>query len=152
MTNSDSKSIFVASEEALQAFAIQLLPCMQTGMIIFLKGELGAGKTTLVRALLRGLGWQDAVKSPSFSLLEMYEIQGLSVLHFDLYRLSSEAAFRSYGFEEYFSGEYCCLIEWPERAESILPTPDIVLELTVLEEGRLLTCKAGTERGKRLFF
>lgn len=150
MTN--SRIIFLASEKEMRDYAKQCIFFIQPGMIIFLKGELGAGKTTWVRSLLRALGFQEAVKSPSFSLLESYEIAGISILHFDLYRLTSEKAFQSYGFEEHFSHENCCLIEWPERAESILPTPDFVFELEILGDGRQLTVSALTPRGKKLFF
>lgn len=87
-------------------------------------GDLGAGKTTLVRGVLRGLGYTGRVKSPTYPLLETYQLGDLSVAHFDLYRLESPDAFKEAGFEDYFVGPGVRFVEWPDRAEGRLPAPD----------------------------
>ena len=92
--------------------------------MIYLLGDLGAGKTTLVRGVLRGLGYTGRVKSPTYPLLETYQVGDLSVAHFDLYRLESPDAFTEAGFEDYFVGSGLRFVEWPDRAEGRLPAPD----------------------------
>ena len=101
------------------------------GFTLGLTGDLGAGKTALVRALLRRAGATGSVKSPTFSLLEPYELSRLNFYHFDFYRFKDPAEFLERGFDEYFSAGGVCLVEWPERAAGYLPEPDLQIELHV---------------------
>lgn len=117
---------------------------------LHLSGPLGAGKTTLVRGLMRGLGHRGPVRSPTYTLLEPYEMEGLSVYHFDLYRLASALELEDFGARDYFHERALCVVEWPERGEGALPFPDLVLELRVFGDGRLLFGKATTREGWRL--
>ena len=123
---------------------------MDAAGVIFLSGGLGAGKTTLCRGLLRGLGYDGAVKSPTFTLVEPYELERGSVYHFDLYRLAHPDELDYLGAEDYFAAEALCLIEWPERGAGFLPTPDLELTLTVTSEAsRQLQLRAQTLKGER---
>jgi len=115
-----------------------------------LQGDLGAGKTTLVRAILRGLGFAGRVKSPTYPLLELYQIGGYQFCHFDLYRLETPDAFSEAGFDEYFSTPGFCFVEWPERAADRLPPPDWVVSLSdAAQGGRSLQITARTHLGAR---
>lgn len=102
---------------------------LAAGQLIFLSGELGAGKTTFVRALLRGLGYDATVKSPTYTLVESYSVGGLAVYHFDLYRLRDPQELESIGFRDYLDGRGVCLVEWPERAAEYLPVPDLKVSI-----------------------
>ena len=106
-------------------------PIASEGLSVGLQGDLGAGKTALVRALLRSLGVQGTVKSPSYALLEPYEVLKLNFYHFDFYRFKSAAEFVQAGFAEYFGAGKVCLIEWPERAGGFLPPLDCLIELRI---------------------
>ncbi|HUH95620.1 MAG TPA: tRNA (adenosine(37)-N6)-threonylcarbamoyltransferase complex ATPase subunit type 1 TsaE [Casimicrobiaceae bacterium] len=117
-------------------------------MIVALSGELGAGKTTLVRGMLRGLGWQGPVKSPSYALVEHYEFPSLYFYHFDFYRLDRSDEWDSAGFAEYFRPDSVAVIEWPERVAARLPKIDVALRLSFAEPGRLLELHARTAAGK----
>ncbi|MEY3785092.1 MAG: ATPase with strong affinity [Pseudomonadota bacterium] len=108
------------------------------GMNLYLKGELGAGKTTFVRGLLRGLSYQDKVKSPTYTLVEPYSFDKFTIYHFDLYRFKDEIEWDDAGFREYFNNSSICLVEWPEKAGHILPDPDILIELSHASHGRHL--------------
>jgi tRNA threonylcarbamoyladenosine biosynthesis protein TsaE len=116
-------------------------------MVIFVEGDLGAGKTTLVRALIRALGHAGAVKSPTYSLVEVYVISSLYLYHFDFYRFESPEEFLDAGFDEYFSDTSVCLVEWPERAQGCVPPPDLRLRLHHADFGRLLEAVADTPKG-----
>lgn len=114
-----------------------------------LLGDLGAGKTTLVRAVLRGLGFEGRVKSPTYPLLELYQVAGDQFCHFDLYRLETPEAFSEAGFDEYFSMPGLCFVEWPDRAAGHLPPPDWVVSLSdSAHGGRILEVDARTEQGQ----
>ncbi len=125
-----------------------LAPGLRGGMIVTLSGELGAGKTTLVRGLLRALGWTGPVKSPSYALVEHYPISSLYFYHFDFYRLNDPSEWDTTGFAELFRPDSVCLIEWPERAAARLPTADVAARLWHAEPGRGLSLQAGTAAGR----
>jgi tRNA threonylcarbamoyladenosine biosynthesis protein TsaE len=141
-------------EAATQALGAALAPALTPGMVIYLRGELGAGKTTLARGLLRGLGYQGRVKSPSFALVEVYEISRLYLYHFDFYRFiesKNPQAFRQTGFAEHFNQESVCIVEWPERVGG-LPAADLTVTLEVVAKdgfGRTARLHADSETGAK---
>lgn len=135
---------------ATEQFGRTLATCKQPGMLIFLQGDLGAGKTTLVRGYLRGLGHQGPVKSPTYTLVEPYEIGQENLYHLDLYRLSDPEELEWIGIRDLFDGESTCLIEWPQRGAGMLPDPDVQIDLRVEGRGRRLTLEAFSTRGEQL--
>ena len=140
----------LADEAATQAVGAALGTALAPGAVAHLSGELGTGKTTLVRACLRALGFEDRVKSPTYTLVEPYELSKLSLYHFDFYRLTEPREWLDAGFRDYFDGTAVCLVEWPERAGPQLPAPDLHLRLEHLPQGRLLKAEASSEMGERL--
>ncbi|HVP88299.1 MAG TPA: tRNA (adenosine(37)-N6)-threonylcarbamoyltransferase complex ATPase subunit type 1 TsaE [Casimicrobiaceae bacterium] len=118
------------------------------GMVVALSGELGAGKTTLVRGMLRGLGWRGPVKSPSYALVEHYLVSSLYFYHFDFYRFSDPDEWRFTGFAEYFRPDAICVIEWPERIGPWLPEIDLAVRLDYADQGRYLTLNSHSVAGK----
>ncbi|MSQ81073.1 MAG: tRNA (adenosine(37)-N6)-threonylcarbamoyltransferase complex ATPase subunit type 1 TsaE [Candidatus Methylopumilus sp.] len=120
---------------------------LHPGMMIYLKGDLGTGKTTLVRGLLRGFGYQDKVKSPTYTLVEPYSFNTFMIYHFDLYRFKNESEWDDSGFREYFNKNSICFVEWPEKAGDVLPKPDIAIELSHQNIGRYIDLKSYTPQG-----
>lgn len=118
------------------------------GRVLHLRGELGSGKTTLVRGLLRALGHAGRVKSPTYTLVEPYELSSLHFYHFDFYRLKDQAEWDQAGFREYFSAQAMCVVEWPERAGGLLSPPDLDICLLFDGEARRARVDAGSETGK----
>ena len=116
-------------------------------LTLFLTGELGTGKTTLARGLLRALGVEDVVRSPSYTLVESYEPAGHRVLHIDLYRLGGAADLEALGLRDELDKGVLLLVEWPEQAPSMLPIPDLQVSLRVAGEGRIAGLEARTEIG-----
>ena len=116
-------------------------------MVIYLHGDLGAGKTTLVRGILNALGYDGRVKSPTYTLLEPYRIAGLDFRHFDLYRLHSEEEWEAAGFRDELDGNNIFLIEWPERAPGLIPPADINIDFKILTSGRNVKIQANTPTG-----
>ena len=142
------RSLQLASEVETLAFGRALAPLLEPGMTVHLRGDLGAGKTTLVRGILRGLGYEGRVKSPTFTLLEPYNFSRLYLYHFDFYRFLDPQELEDTGFREYFNPQSVCLIEWPEKAPG-LPPADLDIELHVIAEGRAMAITAHTEVGRR---
>ena len=139
---------YLTDHDATVRAGAALAPGIHGGMIITLSGELGAGKTTLVRGMLRGLGWGDPVKSPSFALVEHYQLRSLYFYHFDFYRVEDSDEWDSAGFAEYFRPDSVAVIEWPERVSGRLRAIDIEARLEHAEPGRDLALRAGTEAGE----
>lgn len=138
-----SCSIYLEGEEAMLAFGERLGILLHSG-VVFLEGELGAGKTTLCRGILRGRGHRGAVKSPTYTLVEPYDVNGGDIYHFDLYRLGDPEELEFMGARDYFRPGLLCLVEWPERGEGFLPRPDLEITLGVEGEGRAVTIMART--------
>jgi tRNA threonylcarbamoyladenosine biosynthesis protein TsaE len=138
----------LADPAATAAAGAALARGLHGGMIVTLSGELGSGKTTLVRGMLRALGWQGPVKSPSYALVEHYEFPSLYFYHFDFYRLEGSAEWDSTGFGEYFRPDALVVIEWPERVSARLPEVDVAARLALTEPGRSLELRAHTAAGE----
>lgn len=138
----------LADEAATAAAAIRLGPAIQAGTVIHLSGDLGAGKTNFCRALIRSFGYNGRVKSPTFTLVEPYNLPRFPLYHFDFYRFSSGEELRETGFEEQLDADCVALVEWPERAGDYLPQPDLHLQLEwVSETARRLHATALSARG-----
>lgn len=123
---------------------------MAPGQVVHLRGELGAGKTTVARGVLRALGYAGRVKSPTYTLVELYELSSLNLYHFDFYRFKDEEEWLSSGFRDYFNPRSVCLVEWPERAGGLLPPPDLDLHLELDGEARSASFEAHSEAGLAL--
>ena len=130
-----------------------MAPLLVPGMVVWLEGDLGAGKTTLVRALLRALGHVGPVKSPTYTLVEVYVISSIYWYHFDFYRFNDPSEFADAGLGEYFRDDSVCLVEWPHKADGYLPGADLTLALRFAgatpQAGRILEVRAHREAGQR---
>lgn len=135
-------------EESTLALGAELGRVAQAGAVVFLRGDLGAGKTTFCRGLLHGLGFVGAVKSPTYTLVEPYELPQLIVYHFDLYRLHDPQELEYMGVRDYFEPGNLCLVEWPEKGGSLLPEPDISIAIQVVNTGREVRLAAGSVAGE----
>ena len=148
MHNDTDFSCFLPDDEATLALGARLALSVSPAMVIFLEGNLGAGKTTLSRGLLRGLGFAGRVKSPTYTLVEPYTVSNLYLYHFDLYRFNDASEWEDAGFRDYFNAESICLIEWADKAEGLLPVPDWIITLTPEHDGRLAHIQAFSEQGR----
>ncbi len=137
----------VAATEKMGALLAGLL---QDGLLVFLQGDLGAGKTCLVRGVLRALGHQGPVKSPTYTLLEEYRLGGMELIHFDLYRLTDPEELDLIGVRDYFDGRACCFVEWPERGAAYLPPADLNIRIIHSKTGRQACLSAGNEAGRKV--
>ena len=118
------------------------------GLALHLKGELGSGKTTLVRGLLRALGHAGRVKSPTYTLLEPYSLLRLNLYHFDFYRFKDRSEWLNSGFREHFNADSLCIVEWPERAGDLLAAPDLEIQLEYDAQARRVTLLAHSAPGE----
>ena len=139
----------LADEKETLELGAALAPCLEPGLTIYLRGELGAGKTTLVRGVLRALGHTGPVKSPTYALVELYEVSRLVLHHFDFYRFHDPREWIDAGFRESFNGSTVSLIEWPEKAGGLLPPADVEIDLVSSGEGRSASLRARSEQGQR---
>ena len=131
-----NEPIVAGSESELERFGSVLAKNLSSGDIVFLEGELGAGKTTIARGILRGFGYQGIVTSPTYTLLELYELADYRVAHFDLYRMAAAKDLEGIGFRDYLDGQTICLIEWPENGGEFLPIPTLRIILEYAGAGR----------------
>ena len=146
------RNFFLKNEAEQLKLAASIAANTQPGAVIFLHGDLGTGKTTLVRGFLQFLGFKGNVKSPTYTLVEPYIIDNQQIYHFDLYRLGTPDELEYAGGRDYFDGQSICLIEWPEKAEGYLPQADLLCELSYEnrsgEQGRSCSISANTDKGR----
>ncbi len=138
----------LADENATLSLARRLAALLRPGMVIYLRGNLGAGKTTLVRGVLHALGYGGRVKSPTYALLETYQAAGLELRHFDLYRLHSEEEWDMAGFRDEFDGNNIFFIEWPEQALGLIPPADLEIDFSIVAQARSVAIRGCSEAGK----
>lgn len=139
---------FLADEQATLQLGHALAAALEPGMMIWLDGDLGAGKTTLVRGLLRGFGFTGKVKSPTYALVEVYNLFKLDIYHFDLYRFKNALEWEDSGFSEDCNAHSICLVEWPEKAVPLLPSADLLIILLPDANGRAAQLLALTAKGE----
>ncbi|RME34157.1 MAG: tRNA (adenosine(37)-N6)-threonylcarbamoyltransferase complex ATPase subunit type 1 TsaE [Gammaproteobacteria bacterium] len=140
--------MLIPDEAQMMALGHRLARALRWPLVIHLQGPLGAGKTTLVRALLRGLGHRGPVPSPTYTLVESYQSGGRRVHHFDLYRLADPEELELIGLRDYLDEEAVCLFEWPERGEGVLPRADLELRISPRGKGRELEVVVHTGEGE----
>ncbi|WP_036265387.1 tRNA (adenosine(37)-N6)-threonylcarbamoyltransferase complex ATPase subunit type 1 TsaE [Methylobacillus glycogenes] len=155
---SDDFTLALADEAATLALGAHLAQVLVPGINIYLHGNLGAGKTTLVRGLLHALGHQGKVKSPTYTLVEPYVVASddnaaLNLYHFDLYRFIDPEEWEAAGFRDYFNPQSICLVEWPEKAHGLLPAADLDIHIGLSPSpqtaGRQVSISANTASGKQ---
>ena len=146
-------TLTLINEQATLDAGAHFSSCLHPGIKVYLHGDLGAGKTTFTRGVLRGLGFSGKVKSPTYTLVEPYSLliqqKPLDFYHFDLYRFADEEEWEAAGFREYFNPHSVCLVEWPDKAGGLIPQADIDVYLSLAGEGRILQLKANTTAGKK---
>lgn len=153
MTNSAEKTIpptlmlHLPDEAATQALGRALGPLLKPGMVVWLDGDLGAGKTALARAVLRGLGYEGPVKSPTYTLVEFYVVSRLYLYHFDFYRFNEPHEFEDAGLGEYFRDDAVCLVEWPDKAAGYVPAADLRIVFRFADAARRDGTAGGLSHG-----
>ena len=143
-----SANISLPDAAATERLGAALAPGIGPGRVLHLRGELGAGKTTVARGLLRALGYAGRVKSPTYAVVEPYTLSRLHLYHFDFYRFSEKAEWVNSGFRDYFSPATACIVEWPERAGGLLAPPDLEIRLEIAGEARRALVQACTPAGE----
>ena len=141
---------FLHDEMATKDFGEKLAVACAQPCTLYFKGELGAGKSTLIRAYFRALGVVGAIKSPTFTLVESYEVNQQALYHLDLYRIEDPQELDCLGVEEFLDADAICCIEWPERGRGRLSEPDVLFELHHSENGRQLELTAKSRTGERI--
>jgi tRNA threonylcarbamoyladenosine biosynthesis protein TsaE len=136
-------------ERATLALGAVLATTLEPGLMVYLRGELGAGKTTVIRGLLRALGHEGIVRSPTYTLVEVYAVSRLDLHHFDFYRFQDSREWIDAGFRESFNGRNVSLIEWPERAGGLLPPADVEIALELHGTGRSAVLTSSSIRGQK---
>lgn len=140
--------VVVSSPGEMELFAARCARSLRSGFRLYLQGELGAGKTTFVRGLLRALDYRGIVKSPTYTLVEDYHAASYRIFHFDLYRLTTPAELVDIGYRDYFDDQNICLVEWPERGEECLPNPDLIINIDIDQTRRIVNCDARSAEDK----
>ncbi len=145
-----AQEVRAADEVAMEALGGALATRLRAGQLVFFRGELGSGKTTLIRGVLRALGYEAAVKSPTYTLVEPYSLADLTIYHFDLYRLEDPQELEFIGIRDYLDGSGVCLVEWPERAAGTLGIPDLEVMISVENSLRRVRLESHTEAGEHV--
>ena len=140
----------VVDEQAVADLASEFAARVSAPLVIYLQGDLGAGKTTFARAYIHALGFSGYVKSPSYGLLETYRAGGQDILHLDLYRIDDPEELEYLALRDLFGDSTVLMVEWPDRGENYLPAPDLVLFFGETDENRFVNCQSFSERGERL--
>lgn len=137
--------LYIPNASAMKHLGACLANYVQPATSLWLQGPLGAGKTTLCQGLIQKLGYKHAVKSPTFTLVNSYTIERLLVHHFDFYRICDPYEFDLIGGRDYFASDAFCIIEWPERAEALLPPPTLSINLAIDEESRRIRMNSNSQ-------
>tara|TARA_B100000508_G_scaffold28747_1_gene21621 strand:- start:1740 stop:2258 length:519 start_codon:yes stop_codon:yes gene_type:complete len=134
-------------EIATVAMGNKVAAIIEQGAVIYLHGDLGAGKTTFTRGVVQGFGHTGKVKSPTYTLVEPYELTRANVYHFDLYRLGDPEELEYMGIRDYFSEQAICIVEWPEKGGEFIPVPDLDITLSYVGDERKIVMNSASERG-----
>lgn len=140
----------IASEAKTRALAAEFAAHVTAPLVIYLRGDLGAGKTTFARAYIHALGYQGYVKSPSYGLLETYQAGGQDILHLDLYRIEDPEELEYLALRDLYGENSVLMVEWPDRGKNHLPEPDLVLNFDEKDEVRFVDCHSPSARGRQL--
>lgn len=148
------RQFHLADEQATVTLGQQMARAVKSelsrGIVVYLNGDLGAGKTTLTRGFVQGMGHQGNVKSPTYTLVEPYELADWKVYHFDLYRLADPEELEFMGIRDYFNDDCCCFIEWPEKGNGLIASADVTIDLSYDGEARVAQFYAQTGLGEKL--
>ena len=137
----------LSDEVATVTMGNQIAAIIEQGAVIYLHGDLGAGKTTFTRGVVQGFGHAGKVKSPTYTLVEPYELERANVYHFDLYRLGDPEELEYMGIRDYFSADAICVVEWPEKGGEFIPVPDLNITLSYVGDERKIVINSASERG-----
>lgn len=143
-------TVDLPNDKASELFASRLAFCLSPAVTLAFNGDLGTGKTTIIRAMLRQLGVDSSIKSPTFSLVETYHCSKAQINHFDLYRIAHEEELDYLGFRDYFANSNINCIEWADHAGKALPKIDIQFNLSIKGAGREMQIRALTAAGKKI--
>lgn len=135
-------------ETAMIELGERFVPMLEDGIIVYLQGELGAGKTTLVRSMLKAAGVTGAIKSPTYTLIESYPLLDIQIHHADLYRLGDPEELEYIGIRDYLDGSTCLLVEWPDKGKGVLPECDVSIQISYADKGRNIALKAESSKGQ----
>lgn len=143
-------SLYIESDTAMREFGARLAKACPASCVIYLVGELGAGKSTFARGFLKAMGHEGAVKSPTYTLVEPYELTDANVYHMDLYRLADPEELEFLGLRDWLEGDAILLAEWPQKGKGVMPEPDLTISISYNNDGRDVEIEAFTEIGLKI--